>query len=448
MGFHGGRHTLKPQQLLLADMLNSGNQFNSVLLPRRSAKTASVLAWAIGRCAHREEYMVAYTMATTGAKARDRFAKEIVPALQRLYPDPKTAPFKVYKAAGAERILFDNGSIFQVLGPHGEHFRSDAFDVIVIDEAGEATVEMGEDIIDAALPTMDTRDGAMLVFAGTAGEYRKGNLLWDELEKGRAGEPGHGIIDFSAGDLVSAEELGDWETVAPLVKLWHPGVGTLTTLAKMQINYETLGPARFAKEYLGIFALVGMTGGLFDMTKWDKCGIDTALPALPEKFALAVAAHPLQLSASIAAVWRERGVACFAVLEHRVGVDWLPQVAAAISAKHKIPIIHDTRGVVAVEVETMHRMSPRPRLEPQAWKDVQIAAHTLAKEIELGRIKHWKQPMLDEAARLVTQRKVLGSWAFGRISETDDITPIEAVSLGLRVWDGGNLSRPKLTIIT
>jgi hypothetical protein len=182
LGLIGRRNELHPQQLLLADVLSSGQRFTGVLMPRRSTKTTTILAWMIGRCLTREDFLCAYGVMTSQKKARDRFLKDVVPVLERVYPDPNTRPFKIVRANGQERLTFANGSILQILGPSGDDYRSDAFDVIVLDESGEAEPELGEEVLAAALPTQDTRPGAMLAVAGTAAKYRDGNLLWDELE--------------------------------------------------------------------------------------------------------------------------------------------------------------------------------------------------------------------------------------------------------------------------
>jgi hypothetical protein len=52
-----GKH-IKPQQLVIADVLNFGHKFNDILVPRRGTKTTSIEAVLVGRCALREDYAV------------------------------------------------------------------------------------------------------------------------------------------------------------------------------------------------------------------------------------------------------------------------------------------------------------------------------------------------------------------------------------------------------
>lgn len=427
--------TLKPQQLMTADVLNAARMRTVVLEPRRSSKTTSIFAWALGRCAERPDYMIAYTTCTTGQKARARYRNDIVKPLERMFPDEDSRPFRIYRAGGSERIEFDNGSQFQVLPPQGESFRSDAFDVVILDEAGEATPEMGDDLLEGILPTFDTRPDAQLVVAGTAAKYRTGNLLWDELEKARNGRAG--ALAFHAPDETTYDELEDWERVKVLALAAHPGIGTLTTLEVIQDRWENLKPAQFAAEYLGIFGTVGAKPGIMDTDRWTRGVIAGTKPQPPEKFALAIAAHPDQLSASIVAVWREDGYPRVLLLAHDRGIRWLSAEAARLSLKYQVPIIHDSTGTVMVEVEVMQRLRPRPVLKPQTFGNVQTAAGLIVKEVNTGKVGHWGQEKLNDAVAFAQKRAAGrgGGWALGRGNPEDDITPVEAAALALRAYD-------------
>lgn len=439
LGLGGGRKSLHPQQLMLADVCNADFQTIAVLLPRRSSKTTSIFALALGRCAERDDYLVGYTTCTTGSKARDRFKKDIAPVLERLYPDAKNRPFKIVYAGGQERIVFDNGSIFQILPPKGENFRSDAFDLIILDEAGEADPEMGEDLLAGVLPTFDTRPDAQLIIAGTAAKYRDGNLLWDALVDGRAGLNQTGILEYAAPDDTTDEELDDWDIVEQLVLLCHPGINTLTTLATIRTRWNKLKRFQFAEEYLSIFGTAGATSGIVNMEQWDKhaikCKVED-LPNPPEKFALAIAVHPDQLSAAIVAVWREKDQAKLLLIDHRNGVNWLAGEAVRLSRKYRTAIVHDTTGPITVEVEAIERERPKPRLAPQSFPNVKTAAALLVKDIKSGKVDHFDQEPMNEAAKLAKKRSVgPTAWALGRKLPEDDIVSLEAAAMGLRVFD-------------
>jgi hypothetical protein len=445
MGVFGGRKELKPQQMRLADVCNEPVDTVAVLLPRRSTKTTTLFALALGRCAAREEYFVGYTTCTTGTKARDRFRKDIVPVLERLYPDMRDAPFKIRKAGGSERIEFDNGSIFQVLPPQGESFRSDAFDLIILDEAGEASPEMTEDLMAGALATMDTRLDAQLVVAGTAAKFREGNLLWDTLVDGRAGAAA--ILEYAAPDDTDLADLDDWEKVERLALAAHPGIGTLTTLDVVRKRWLKLTRRQFAEEYLSIFGRLGAVETFFDMERWATMGVDAALPEMPSDRAvgLAITVHPDQSCSAITAAWRDDlGRACLLVVDYRMGTKWLGPRVHELQAKLRTSIVHDVQGPVMTEVEALERMRPRPRLAPQKWGDVQASAALLKSEFDAENIAHWKQPDLTEAMALVTRRESTSTkgWALGRDEWGQSIIAAEGVSMALR-WADQNPRRKR-----
>lgn len=443
MGVFGGRKELKPQQMRLADVCNEPVDTVAVLLPRRSTKTTTLFALALGRCASREEYFVGYTTCTTGTKARDRFRKDIVPVLERLYPDMKEAPFKIRKAGGSERIEFDNGSIFQVLPPQGESFRSDAFDLIILDEAGEASPEMTEDLMAGALATMDTRPDAQLVVAGTAAKFREGNLLWETLVDGRAGEAA--ILEYAAPDdtdlaAIDNTELENWETVERLALASHPGIGTLTTTDVIRKRWLKLTTRQFAEEYLSIFGRLGAVETFFDMEKWATFKVGNELPAMPtdRSVGLAIAVHPDQSCSAIVVAWRDdEGRGCLGVADYRKGTKWLAPAAATLAAKLRTHIAHDVQGPVAIVAEDLGRLRPRPRLAPQKWPDVQASAALLKAEFDAGNLAHWDQPDLTDAMALVTRRESTKTkgWALGRDEWESSIIAAEGAAMALRWVD-------------
>ena len=452
MGLVDKQKSLKPQQLRTVDVLNEGKRFTAVLEPRRSTKTTTLIAWAIGRCLERDDYLVAYTVCTTGKKARDRYLKDIVPVLERQFPDEDTRPFKIRKAAGQERIEFKNGSLFQINAPGGDDFRSDAYDVIIFDEAGEASPDMGDDLLSAALPTQDTRPNPMVIMAGTAARYRTGNMLWDALVEGRQQEPDTAIIEYSAEDYLTAEDVANWELVAPVLELCHPGVGNLTSIEGVKGNYMKMKRDLFMREYLGIFGDLGSSVGLVKPNVWNPLAVEGDLPELPDHFAFGIAVDFNQNYACIVAAWRVDGVAYGVVLDHREGQPkWLADRVAELAAKYggRLPIAHESMGTVLVSLQGMLTVRPKLNLVSQTTKQVTTAAALLIREIETHNVRHYNQKALNEAILRIRRRKIGNSaWGFGRADMEDDITPAEALSMALRTYDDAPVQVAKLGVIS
>jgi hypothetical protein len=445
LGLDTPQKRIPPQTLVIADALNATGadglaRFSTVAVcvPRRASKTTSIFASLLGRCFERPGYEVAYS-AQTGMKARDRFMLDVVRPLERTFPDDGTRPFKINRGRGSEQVIWDNGSRFVVLAPIADNFRGDAFDAVVLDEAQVHDPEASEDLLGAILPTFDTRPGAQLIVAGTTGEHRSG-MLWATLEDGRRGRADTGVVEYGAGDSVTEEEHGDPE-------VWqrsHPGIGNLTPLTVIRRNFEKLPRAQFLREYLGVWP-AGGAGRFLNPQRWAESAIPGELPAPPDHFSVAFQVHPDGLSASIVAAWRDsQGNAHIGILDHRPGTEWLAPAALSIARKHRTPLVHDTYGGPNnVQVEALQRARPRPRFEPQTMADVKTAAALLVKELDDGKLRHYAQDEMDEAARLAVKRRIGNGWGLGRGTDADeDITPLEAAALALRAYDGSKRRAP------
>lgn len=455
LGVIGRRKVPQPQQLRLVDALNAGYRRMAVLLPRRSAKSTTILALALGRCLARDDYAVAYTQMTTGADARKRFRADVIDVLDRLFPNEAENSWKLYRGSGTERIQFSNGSSIRILVPQADAFRGDAYDMVILDESGAATPEMSRDIVQGLLPTMDTRPGAQLIVAGTAAEYRDGNILWESLERARLGKVGAGIVEYASPDTTDLSELDTWEGAKALVLAAHPGISTeeapdnLTTLDIAQERWEELSRAQFTREYLSIFGTAGAVQAFLNVAAWNEHGESGAMPDMPTDRAvgLAVTVHPDQSVGAITAAWRDdEGKACILLVDYRAGVDWIPKRAKEMAGKLRTSVIYDEKGTVRVQTEVMERMRPRPRMAPQTFADVCTSAALLAKEIDQGNIVHWNQPELTAAIRLVVKRgsPLSNRWAYGRNPKSpgDSIIAAEGASMALR-WADENPKRAR-----
>jgi len=423
-------------QLLVADVLAAGHRRNAVLLPRRSSKTTTLIADGLGRAEQRAGYRVAVLTATSGKAGRARFLRDVAPVVER-----SGVPSRIYRGMGAERIEFPSGG-FVVWAHSVDDLRGEAFDLIIIDEAGEADAEQADDILAAALPTMDTRPGAQIVFAGTAN--LAGSLLHRALEDGRGGRGG--IVEYAVHPDLDLEEVESWERARPFVLATHPGVAAgLTTLDAIEDNYAALTVERFAAEYLGRFVEFGQTVRLFDPQRWAETGVDGELPAPPERFSLAFACHPDGASTSIVAAWRDdEGRAVPMLLERIPGIDRAAPLLLRYARKYRVPISYDAGSQnAAIVVERLNRANPRPKLEPRNYPFVKSAASLVVDDVNRSNVVHYAaQADLTEAVLIAVKRRSGDrAWLLGRKDNADDITPAEAWALAQLAYD---TSKPKV----
>lgn len=450
MGLESARKSVQPQQLLQADVLNNGDKFTAIMQPRRATKTSGLLAWLVGECLSLPELMAAFSICTTGKSTRSKFIKELVPALERAYPHEESRPFKILRGAGAEMVRFHNGSMLAFVAPTGDSFRSEAFDIVVLDEAQELEPEDGADLMAAILPTLDTRPDAQVVIAGTAGEFREGNLLHDYLERGREGLERHGILAYHADlDLSSLEVLTTWEDVRPIVERCHPGVASgLTPIDAVMDNWRQLRPDRFAREYLGIFG-EARASNFVPWEKWAEHADTGDVPAPPDHFRFALAVHPLSTSASIVAAWRVENVPQLLVLRTGPGIGWAYEECVRLSRRYGVPVVYDSGQAANTAIaDRFQRARPKVKTEPLGWGQVSTAAALLHSEMVAGKVHHWSHPAMDQAVRDVIKRGSGDSkrWAFGRPHDEADITTLEAGAAALKAYDDAPAPRQRLTL--
>jgi len=447
--FQGEMIGPSPAQLAVADTLAAGAPLTAILEPRRTGKTSGIQAVLVGRCALREDHLVGWTLATTGAKAGERFKKDIAAPLVRLYPEKREreAFVKVELSKGSEGLVFRNGSYFNVYAPGGDGFRSNAFDDAWVDEAGEAEPALGEDLVAAIRPTLHTRHGAQFIVSGTAAKYRAGNLLWDHLIDPRAVVLRHGVpddLDPRALEAWEADEEHPLARVRELVIAAHPGIGFTTPLSVIEEDWNTPAMRKnFPAEILGLFALEGSNTALISAPKWNEAAkpMSNAGKTAPRKFALAAFIDRDSLYASVAAAWTGADKKIHVgLLHHQTGVQGFATVLAKLAKKHKKAITHDSfSNAMAVQLRSIREARPAPLERPLGSRDVARAAVNFVNVLNDGNLRHHDQAELNAAVDIAVKRAFSSGtgWAFGRPKNRDDadITGLEAAALAVYALD-------------
>lgn len=392
----------------------------AVQLPRRSGKTTTILATAVGRCVATPGYSATYC-AQSGTKSRERFYGTL--KALRLH-SRGLGGWRARESRGEERLEFGNGSMLRFMPPLPASFRGDDSDLIVLDEAQEVDDDARAAVLGAALPLLDTRPAGQLVVAGTAGAHRTG-LLWHALTEGRAGR--WGILEYGADE--STDDLDDPDTWARV----HPGIGTLTTAATIARRHAQLDPAEFAREYLGVWpATVAETG--FSAELWDAAG--GTMLTLPDRFGLAFEAELDGSGAAVVAAWRVRGRAHLLVLDARPGTSWVDSVVLPLSRRHRVPIGYDAHGAALDVADRLARARPAPTLQGLRLTEYVAACAALAADVVDSNLRHARQPDLDGAVTSAARRRIGDAgWGWGRRASSGPIAALVAATVALRVYD-------------
>jgi len=452
-----------PVQLLVADVLNAGRKHNAILEPRRTTKTTSVQAVLLGRCAMRANYQAAWTMLTTGQSAGQRFREDIADGLAYLEGEADLHIPKANYGKGTEHLHWPNGSRLRVLTPKGASFRGGGFDIVFADEGGEADIDMSDDILQGALPTMDTKVGAQFVVAGTPAKYRTGNILWEQLHNERAAVLWHGIPETTPPEHLEAWEPTDEHPagrVRELIELAHPGVGYTTPLEAVEDHFYSFPREKFLREYGGLFGLEGAIDRIIPAAQWARAVTDEAFPTeLPARVSVAFKAHHLGTAASLAIAWeyeeprdlveealglagagkpRRRAVALW---DHvRGDLTGFDRKVLVKLRRTGAALVYDKHGYTeSIAEKKIAVASPRPRLTPTKQADIPQSTVRFLQALEDGNLVVFRDSELDRAAEIATRRAFgrYGSFSFGapKADPDADVTPLEAAALALHFLD-------------
>ena len=425
---------LRPRQLALVDVLALEVEGEprvpeyplvAVEVGRRSGKTLSILSLALGRCAAWPGYRACYT-AQSGLKSRDRFYdlyKALTDAGEGL------PGWRARESRGEERVEFANGSVLRFGPPKGDTYRSDATDLAIVDEAQEHDPELGAELLAAILPTQDTRPLAQMIVAGTATTTRD-RLLWTCLERARRGDEGWGIHEYAAPGDVDVLAPGTWYA-------HHPGLADgLTTERRLRLNASQLGDVLFAAEYLGVWPDPAGQGALPAVAWAAAGGVHAERPA---RYALAFDIGPDGEKAALVAAWRPAGgPARVELIAAAPGTGWLLDLIPRLAPPGAgIPVGYDasSRGTLDV-ADKLAGVRPRLKLHGLDLTQMIVACGGLYRGLVDGDLAHARQPQLDAAVEVATRRPVGDTgWVWGHRRSGGDITPLNAGTVALRVWE-------------
>ena len=476
------RYPLQPQQLWMVDALNAAGNIDDideavVEAMRRSSKTTTIFMWCHGRCLCRAGYLVTFS-AQSGVKSSARlrewksrldrtdpdpealagvppwkrgirqqpkglvqqlalFGEDFLPEQRSQEPETTGRRFRILMGEVGKGIYYANDSQFLVLKPDADAYRGEAGDISWVDEAQELDPETGADLLAGIIPLQDTRPNSALVVSGTAGEVRIGPL-WERIERLRAAGAIAGA-DYCFPPETPWEAIEDEESAIALIQRHHPGVGTLTTAAKMRTNWRKMAKPKWAREYGSLwpetFGERAIPGDWWTNTEKSK------RPQRPRRVAFGYAIKPGGSVAAIVAAWRDsKKRAVIEVVDHRSGTLWLPKRLQELTRSYPgTSIAYDDIGEGKATAAEAARLRPKPRLRVQTYSDTAAGSVQLLRDLERGTLVHFTgQTGLDAAVERAAKRYIRNDekvWLFTPMERGDDITCLDAAVRALRNWD-------------
>lgn len=291
-----------------------------VTVPRQSGKTTLMRAVGCDRCMSRDALGCFYT-AQTGKDARERWAD----LATQITASPLAPLVRLRRAAGNERVVFPNGSMFRVFAPTAASLHGYTPPLVMLDEAFAHDEVTGDGLMGAIGPAQITIPHRQLWIVSTKGTAASVFLnRW--IAAGRAGAEGVAILEWAAPDGVDIYDPAVWPTYHPgMVEL--PGRAQLVTADAMHAEAERLPRSEFYRAYGNVETRTA--SHLISTEAWERLAEKRQRP--PASWDGAVGGWcvmPGGVSSSVVVVWRNSTGLHARVARSGAGVGW---VAGAIT---------------------------------------------------------------------------------------------------------------------
>lgn len=386
-----------------------------VTVMRQSGKSTLVLTFETDRCVSwGSPQRVAYT-AQTGWDARRKLLDDQVPMLQA---SPLWgAVTKVYRAQGAEGVLWDGGSRIDVMASSSSAGHGRTLDLGVIDEAFDDEDDRREQSI---LPAMATRPEAQLLVVSTAGTDRS-TYLRRKIEAGRhaaEADIGHGVAYFE-WSIPPESDVDD-----PEVWWAHmPALGWTISEAAVAHARQTMSDKEFRRGF-GNQWVDDENDRIIPESAWLSVQDAKAAPAGPLR--LGVDCLDDRSSGSIVSV----GAGVVELIDHRDGAGWLVERSSALAKKWDAVVVIDGGGPAAYVADELERDGVR--VERLTSAEVAAACGRIYDDIADGRAKFRPHLLMDDAVAGLAKRPIGDRFVWSRAASSTDITPFMAATLAYR----------------
>lgn len=394
-----------------------------VLLPRQTGKTTMVLDLALGRCLAHTDYRAAYA-AQTGHVTTER----MVERMAELTDGALAGRVRLRRSAGTERITLPGRSYLKAFPPKAGALRSNALDLVIVDEAQEHGTVLGEQLDLTILPVFTTRPRRQLIVIGTAGTDAS-DYLRRYLAAARDGLPGYCVVEYGAHDGEDTDAEQVW--IAR-----HPGIAAgLTDVGALRTARAAMGPAGFAREFLNLWSRT--RDRVINPDDWAACLDQTATPGA-DGTQLCFGFDVLTDRAGAAIVVADH-TGCLEVVAQAPDTTWLVPRLLELQATHGAPIACGRWGASGPAVDELERAGAR--LVVMSTGDEANAAAVLLDGVLRHALRVVPAQVLTDAVTGAAQKPVSDAGGF-TWSRSASAAPVAALVAASRAWWGAQHTPP------
>lgn len=389
-------------------------------VPRQSGKTTGIRAVGVDRGLSRDDCGVFYT-AQTGKDARERW-QDAVKAVKR----SPLAPLATFRsAAGAERIVWPNGSTFRAFAPLPTALHGYTPPLVMLDEAFAHDEQLGDDLMGAIGPAQVTIPHRQLWIVSTAGTARSVFLRrW--IDAGLAGDPGVALFLWGCPDGVDVYDSSRWAD-------WHPGMEPLpdgrqlVTVDALAQEAARLPRSEFERAYGNRWTRT--RSYLITAESWDAldhrqlyAGAEQAPPAAGTEVVYGWDVMPDRSCAALTAAWRAGGRVQWRVVRTGEGMAWLPETIGQLHRSGWRRFAYPGDGPAREVVPELDL--PGLKLTEVTGREYADSWGMLLELIARRTMAHDGTDQLATAAANVATRPTLDAAAPSRRASAGDVTPL------------------------
>jgi hypothetical protein len=252
----------------------------------------------------------------------------------------------------------------------------------------------------------------------TAGDDE--SVWWRQwIERGRASvtdpESTIAFFEWSAPDGAPLDDPATWAE-------YHPGYPTLINDAAMLAALDQFGHEGFSRGYLNRWPSAELSW----RSGWPRLASDETIPQDSPVFLAADAAPNHRHASIVAAAELPSGRIGVEVVETGQGTDWLPARLAALTQRHRAPVVIHRTGPLGFMIDDLTRQGVNVyAATANDYGDAVARFRTLAAN---GDLSHRNDSRLNDAVDGAVSRKTGDREVWSRRDTSTDISPLVAAT--------------------
>jgi len=359
-----------------------------------------------------------------------------IEALIRRCPDLHKR-VKTYRyTVGEEAIELHSGQTLRFIARSKGSGRGFTGDCNILDE----DMILGDDAMDALMPTMAAVDNPQIWYLGSAGigtpSLQLGRLRRRTLAAIESGVPDPSLAYFEWSINAHADECQQGCTEhddvdAPESALIaNPAIGYRLTVEKTTHERLSMGAEGYARERLGVGSYPSDVADAWQVIgedAWRALAAAESAPSDPVVFAIDMTPERSHAAIAVAGSWR--GGTHVEVVDHRPGTGWVVERAKALQEKWKPKAwVVDGGGPAASLIADLQEALGVEVVQPKA-REVAHACGQFFDAVSDQSLSHHDQAPLASALAGAQKRPLGDAWAWARRGVGVDISPLVAVTL-------------------